>query len=70
VICVEASGRHVMLAGDVTDTLDQRHARRADAIGPDPKAHVPVFVPSHDRESAARLAAGSLVAESPEAAVR
>jgi glyoxylase-like metal-dependent hydrolase (beta-lactamase superfamily II) len=70
VICVDDSGRHVMLAGDVTDTLEQLHARRADAIGPDPKAHVAtlervlahcaqhptVFLPSHDPESAARLA--------------
>ncbi|MDQ6811393.1 MAG: MBL fold metallo-hydrolase [Actinomycetota bacterium] len=70
VICVEDSGRHVMLAGDATDTLEQLHARRADAIGPDPKAHVAtldtilahcaqhptVYLPSHDPESAARLA--------------
>ena len=70
VICVEDSGRHVMLAGDVTDTLEQLLARRADAVGPDPKVHVAtletimthcaqhptVFLPSHDPESAARLA--------------
>jgi glyoxylase-like metal-dependent hydrolase (beta-lactamase superfamily II) len=69
VICIDDAGRHVMLAGDVTDTLEQLHARRADAIGPDPKAHVAtletilahcaqhptVFLPSHDPESAARL---------------
>jgi N-acyl homoserine lactone hydrolase len=60
----------VMLAGDATDTLEQLHARRADAIAPDPKVHVAtltrilehcsqhptVFLPSHDPESAARLA--------------
>ena len=40
VICIDDAGRHVMLAGDVTDTLEQLHARRADAVGPDPKAHV------------------------------
>ena len=31
VICVHDSGRHVMLAGDATDTLEQLHARRAGA---------------------------------------
>jgi N-acyl homoserine lactone hydrolase len=69
VICVDDAGRHVMLAGDVTDTLEQLHARRADAIGPDPKVHVAtletilahcaanptVYLPSHDPESAARM---------------
>jgi glyoxylase-like metal-dependent hydrolase (beta-lactamase superfamily II) len=75
VICVDDDGRHVMLAGDVTDTLEQLHARRADAVGPDPKLHVAtletilehcaqhptVYLPSHDPESAARLAAGAIV---------
>jgi N-acyl homoserine lactone hydrolase len=75
VICVDDSGRHVMLAGDVTDTLEQLHARRADAVGPDPALHVEtlemimahcaqhptVFLPSHDPDSAARLAAGTIV---------
>jgi N-acyl homoserine lactone hydrolase len=70
VICVDDSGRHVMLAGDTTDTLEQLHALRADAIAPDPKVHVAtlerilahcaqhptVYLPSHDPESAARLA--------------
>jgi glyoxylase-like metal-dependent hydrolase (beta-lactamase superfamily II) len=70
VICVDDSGRHVMLAGDATDTLEQLHARRADAVGTDPKTHVAtldtilahcaehptVYLPSHDPESAARLA--------------
>lgn len=70
VICVDDDGRHVMLAGDATDTLEQLHARRADAVGPDPKVHVAtletilehcaqhptVYLPSHDPESAARLA--------------
>jgi glyoxylase-like metal-dependent hydrolase (beta-lactamase superfamily II) len=69
VICIDDSGRHVMLAGDATDTLEQLHARRADAIGPDPKAHVAtletilahcaghptVYLPSHDPESLTRL---------------
>jgi N-acyl homoserine lactone hydrolase len=70
VICVDDSGSHVMLAGDATDTLEQLQARRADAIGPDPKAHVAtletilahcalhptIYLPSHDPDSAARLA--------------
>jgi N-acyl homoserine lactone hydrolase len=77
VICIDDSGRHVMLAGDATDTLEQLHARRADAIGPDPKAHVAtletilahfaehptVYLPSHDPESAARLAGTTTSAE-------
>jgi hypothetical protein len=59
-----------MLAGDATDTLEQLHARRADAVGPNPKEHVAtletilahcarhatVYLPSHDPDSAARLA--------------
>ena len=70
VICVDDVGDHVMLAGDATDTLEQLHALRADAIAPDPKAHVAtletilthcalhptVYLPSHDPESVARLA--------------
>jgi N-acyl homoserine lactone hydrolase len=70
VICVDDEGRHVFLAGDATDTLEQLHARRADAVGPDPKVHVAtlerilahcaqhptVYLPSHDPESAGRLA--------------
>jgi N-acyl homoserine lactone hydrolase len=76
VICVDDSGRHVMLAGDVTDSLEQLHARRADAIAPDLKAHVAtletvlahcakhatVYLPSHDPQSAARLAGSITVA--------
>ncbi len=75
VICVDDSGRHVMLAGDVTDSLEQLHARRADAIGPDPKVHIAtldtilthcaqhptVYLPSHDPDSAARFAAATTV---------
>jgi len=70
VICVDDSHRHVMLAGDTTDTLEQLHALRADAIAPDPKVHVKtmetilahcaqhptIYLPSHDQQSAARLA--------------
>lgn len=75
VICVDDEGRHVMLAGDATDTLEQLHARRADAVSPDPKAHIAtletilahcaehptVYLPSHDPESAARLRDSTLV---------
>jgi N-acyl homoserine lactone hydrolase len=70
VICVDDSGHHVVLAGDATDTLEQLKARRADAIAPDPKMQVAildtilahgaeyptVFLPSHDHDSATRLA--------------
>lgn len=75
VICVDDTGRHVMLAGDATDTLEQLRACRADAVGPDPKVHVAtletilahcaqhptVYLPSHDPESAARLAGATTV---------
>ncbi len=75
VICVDDDGRHVMLAGDATDTLEQLHARRADAIGPDPKVHVAtletilahcadhrtVYLPSHDPESLARFTAEATI---------
>jgi glyoxylase-like metal-dependent hydrolase (beta-lactamase superfamily II) len=70
VICIDDADRHVMLAGDATDTLEQLHSRRADAIAPDPKVHVAtlerilahcaahptVYLPSHDPDAAARLA--------------
>jgi len=76
VICVDDQERHVMLAGDVTDSLEQLKALRADAIGPDPavhratlevvlehcRHHPTIFLPSHDPDSAARLAAGETVA--------
>jgi N-acyl homoserine lactone hydrolase len=75
VICVDDAGRHVMLAGDATDSLEQLHARRADAVGPDPEVHVAtletilahcaqhptVYLPSHDPDSADRLAAATTV---------
>jgi N-acyl homoserine lactone hydrolase len=79
VICIDDSGRHVMLAGDATDTLEQLHARRADAVGPDPKVHIAtldtilahcaqhptVYLPSHDPDSAARLATATTVQAEP-----
>src|SRR3954452_12826697 len=75
VICVDDSGRHVMLAGDATDSLEQLHARRADAVGPDPRVHVAtldtilahcadhatVYLPSHDPESHARFTTATTV---------
>jgi glyoxylase-like metal-dependent hydrolase (beta-lactamase superfamily II) len=70
VICVDDAGRHVMLAGDATDSLEQLRSLRADAIAPDAKVHVAtmrtilahceqqptVYLPSHDPDSPARLA--------------
>lgn len=77
VICIDDADRHVMLAGDATDTLEQLHALRADAIGPDPKVHVAtlktilahcaqhptVYLPSHDPGSAERLADAATVSQ-------
>jgi N-acyl homoserine lactone hydrolase len=76
VICVDDAERHVMLAGDATDSLEQLQALRADAIGPDPKVHVAtletivahgeqhptIYLPSHDPGSAARLADAATLA--------
>ena len=73
VLCIDDEGRHVLIAGDATDTLEQLRSRRHDAIGPKPKVsvetidrilahgreHPTVFLPSHDPESVARLAAGT-----------
>jgi glyoxylase-like metal-dependent hydrolase (beta-lactamase superfamily II) len=75
VICIDDAGNHVMLAGDATDSLEQLHARRADAVGPDPKVHVAtldtilahcagyptVYLPSHDPQTLARFGAAALV---------
>jgi N-acyl homoserine lactone hydrolase len=69
VLCVDDDGHHVLLAGDATDTLEQLHARRADAVAPKPsvsietmdailahgRSHPTVFLPSHDPESVTRL---------------
>jgi glyoxylase-like metal-dependent hydrolase (beta-lactamase superfamily II) len=73
VLCIDDEGRHVLLAGDATDTLEQLRARRPDAIGPKPAVSVAtidrilaharerptVYLPSHDPDSAARLRAGA-----------
>ncbi len=75
VLCIDDAGRHVLLAGDTTDSLEQLHARRQDAIAPKPKLYVEtidrilvharehptVYLPSHDPESAARLRDGTTV---------
>jgi glyoxylase-like metal-dependent hydrolase (beta-lactamase superfamily II) len=72
VICVDDEGRHVLLAGDASDTLEQLLAKRADAVAPDPAvhratlarilehgaAHPTIYLPSHDPGSAARLRDG------------
>lgn len=76
VLCIDDEGRHVLLAGDATDSLEQLHARRTDAIAPKPKVYVEtidrilahgrdhptVYLPSHDPESAARLRDGVTLA--------
>jgi N-acyl homoserine lactone hydrolase len=69
VLCIDDHGHHVLLAGDTTDTLEQLHARRPDAVGPKPaitvqtidrilahaREHALVYLPSHDLQSRARL---------------
>ncbi len=75
VLCVDDEGRHVFIAGDVTDSLEQLQARRPDAVGPKPRVHVKtlerilahtrehptVYLPSHDPGSVLRLEAGTTV---------
>jgi N-acyl homoserine lactone hydrolase len=34
VVCVDEAGRHLLLAGDATDTVEQLRALRADAVAP------------------------------------
>ena len=82
VLCVDDEGRHVLLAGDATDTVEQLLARRADAVSPKPavavatmeailthaRQHPTVYLPSHDPGTVARLSAGTtLDPESAEA---
>lgn len=69
VICVDDEGRHVMLAGDTTDSLEQLHARRPDAVSPKAsvtvatidrilahaREHPTVYLPAHDADSVSRL---------------
>ncbi len=69
IVCIDDDGRHVLLAGDATDTLEQLRALRQDAIAPKPAVaietmrailahgaeHATVYLPSHDPESVQRL---------------
>jgi N-acyl homoserine lactone hydrolase len=71
VLCIDDDDRHVLLAGDASDSLEQLRALRADAIGPKPavyvatlrtilahaERHPTVYLPSHDPQSVARLEA-------------
>jgi N-acyl homoserine lactone hydrolase len=73
VLAIDDQGRHVLFAGDATDTLEQLHARRPDAITPDPDAqvqtmdrilahaadHPTIYLPTHDPDAVARLRAGT-----------
>jgi glyoxylase-like metal-dependent hydrolase (beta-lactamase superfamily II) len=73
VVAIDDEGRHVLLAGDATDSLEQLLARRADPVAPRPRVqvetidrilahgrdHPTVYLPAHDHESEARLAAGT-----------
>jgi N-acyl homoserine lactone hydrolase len=73
VIAVDDDGRHVLLAGDATDTLEQLHARRPDAITSDPDVqvqtidrilahaaeHPTIYLPTHDPDAVTRLGAGT-----------
>jgi glyoxylase-like metal-dependent hydrolase (beta-lactamase superfamily II) len=77
VICIDDDGRHVMLAGDATDSLEQLRSLRPDAVAPNARLHVAtmrtilahcaqhptIYLPSHDPDSAARLAGAITVAE-------
>ncbi len=72
VICIDDEGRHVMLAGDTTDTIEQLRSLRADAVSPKPavtldtmrriiehgRRHPTVYLPAHDPDSVGRLAGG------------
>jgi N-acyl homoserine lactone hydrolase len=73
VVCVDDQQRHVLIAGDATDSVEQLRALRPDAVGPKPEVYVAterrilahaelhptVYLPSHDPESVARLEAGT-----------
>jgi N-acyl homoserine lactone hydrolase len=69
VICIDDDGRHVLIAGDATDSLEQLRALRNDPIAPKPavsiatmrtildhaRRHPTVYLPAHDPQSGARL---------------
>jgi glyoxylase-like metal-dependent hydrolase (beta-lactamase superfamily II) len=52
VICVDDEGRHVFIAGDATDTIEQLRALRADAVAPKPAVSVATMntILAHARE--------------------
>lgn len=70
VLCVDDEDRHVLLAGDASDSIEQLHALRAGGADAKPKVsietmrtilehageHPTVYLPSHDPESVTRLA--------------
>jgi N-acyl homoserine lactone hydrolase len=72
VIAIDDDGRHVLIAGDTTDTLEQLQGRWADAITSDPRLqiqtidrilahaakHPTIYLPTHDPDAVDRLAAG------------
>lgn len=76
IVCIDDEGRHVLLAGDATDSLEQLHARRHDAVTQKPKVyietidrilahgreHPTVYLPSHDPQSLERLRDGTTLA--------
>jgi glyoxylase-like metal-dependent hydrolase (beta-lactamase superfamily II) len=73
VICVDDGDRHVLLAGDTTDTVEQLRLLRPDAVSPKvdvtvatmktivahARQHPTIYLPSHDPESVARLRDGT-----------
>ncbi len=81
VVCIDDGGRHVMLAGDTSDSLEQLLSRRADAVG-DPAVYVAtldrilahcaehptVYLPSHDPDTVSRLAGMVTVDARPQGA--
>ena len=82
IVCIDDDGRHVLLAGDTTDSLEQLLDRRTDAVSPKPKVtvatidailahgreHPTVYLPAHDPDSVARLAEGATLDATPSAA--
>ena len=78
-LCIDDEGRHVMLAGDTTDSLEQLQSLRPDAVAPNAKVHVAtmetilahcaqpptIYLPSHDPESMARFHGERTSAQTP-----
>lgn len=73
VLCVADDGKHVLLAGDTSDSVEQLHALRPGGADAKPAAsiqsmrtilshagqHPTVYLPSHDPESVTRLRDGT-----------